>query len=51
MHPEQSQDEPRQLISAVRELNTRWARRALSVWQGHPIDNSPDKFTPALNPC
>src|SRR5210317_350272 len=39
----QSPNEPRQLISAVRELNTRWARRALSVWQGHPIDKTPDQ--------
>ncbi len=43
MPPVRHQNEPLKLMAAVRELNTRWARRALSVWQGHPIDNAPDR--------
>jgi hypothetical protein len=34
----------RQMIDAVRKLNTRWARRALSIWQGHRVDVEPDRI-------
>ncbi|MGD9310409.1 MAG: hypothetical protein PVG51_14795, partial [Desulfosarcina sp.] len=42
MSPNQAPNESQHLIAAIRELNTRWARRALSIWQGHRIDNAPD---------
>ena len=32
------------LASAIRTLNTRWARRALSLWRGHAPDGSPDQI-------
>jgi hypothetical protein len=33
------------LTSAIRTLNTRWARRALSLWQGRPFAHgSPDQL-------
>ncbi len=37
-------DEPRRLASAVQTLNTRWARQALALWQGHPADGSPERL-------
>lgn len=33
---------PQQLAEMVRELNMRWSRRALALWQGRPVDGSPD---------
>ena len=44
MTPKQSQNERHRLISAIRALNTRWARQALSLWQGRPPDHSPDQL-------
>ena len=38
------QNEPHRLVSAIQALNTRWARQALALWQGHPPDNSPDQI-------
>ena len=32
------------LIAAVRELNARWARRALSIWQGHRVNGEPESI-------
>jgi hypothetical protein len=40
----QSPEELHRLTAAVRELNTRWARQALSLWQGRPFDHSPDRL-------
>ncbi len=32
------------LTSAIRTLNTRWARRALSLWRGHAPNGSPEQI-------
>jgi len=32
------------LAAAVRDLNIRWARRALALWQGRAADDSPDRL-------
>ena len=32
------------LASAIRTLNIRWARRALSLWQGHTAESTPDQI-------
>lgn len=39
-----SSDNPHRLTSAIRELNTRWARQALSLWQGRSPDRAPDQL-------
>lgn len=44
MVPRKSVNERHRLISAVRELNIRWSRRALSIWQGHQTDNEPERI-------
>ena len=44
MTTNQAPNESQRLIDAIRELNARWARRALSIWQGHRIDNAPDRI-------
>ncbi len=44
MTRKRSQDELHRLTSAIQTLNTRWARRALSLWQGLPLDGSPEQI-------
>ena len=44
MTHKRSQDELHRLTSAIQTLNTRWARRALSLWQGLPSDGSPEQI-------
>ena len=44
MNRKRPQDERHRLTSAIQTLNTRWARRALSLWQGHPPDDSPEQI-------
>ncbi len=39
-----TQKKENQMIAAVCEMNRRWARRALSIWQGHRVDNEPDRI-------
>ena len=35
---------PTQLASAIQILNRRWAKRALSIWQGHLPADTPDRL-------
>jgi hypothetical protein len=39
-----SSEELHRLTSAIRELNTRWAGQALSLWQGRSPDRAPDQL-------
>lgn len=41
-HP--STPDPQQLAAAIRTLNIRWAGRALSLWQGRPVDRNPERI-------
>ncbi len=44
MTRKQCHQEPEQMASAIRTLNIRWARRALSLWRGHPSGGSPERI-------
>ena len=44
MTPNRSSDKLHRLASAIRELNTRWAGQALSLWQGRSPDRAPDQL-------
>jgi hypothetical protein len=44
MTRKRSKDELHRLISAIQTLNTRWARRALSLWRGHLPGDSPERI-------
>ncbi|MCB2146290.1 MAG: hypothetical protein KQI81_07420 [Deltaproteobacteria bacterium] len=44
MTPKRSQNELQRLISALQTLNTRWARQALSLWQGQAPAGPPDRI-------
>jgi hypothetical protein len=45
IHLHESPEELHRLTAAIRELNTRWARQALSLWQGRPFDRRRTSYT------
>ena len=42
MNPTQDANDVLRMITAVRTLNVRWARRAISLWQGDTQEKNPD---------
>ena len=44
MTRKRSSDELHRLTSAIRKLNSRWARQALALWQGRSPDDAPDRL-------